>query len=274
MPTIDLADTTIHYEEAGEGPPLLMLHGGLGTAMLHFRREIPRFAERYRVIAPDMRGYGRSSPPREFPLDFYERDAADMAQLLEAVVGGPAHVLGWSDGAIVALRLAGSRPELARSLVAIAGEATILEEERANWPPLADPATWSPSAVERFREVQGEANWPGIFEKMLAGYNALLDELGGEVVSRALLGEIRCPVLLVHGYDDPVVPAKQVEQLTDVIRFAEVRVFGGAGHLPHRDRADDFFEVALDFLASAEQRFQDPSAFKPLGAQPLPFEMD
>jgi len=82
MPTITLPDGTFHYETAGSGDPLLMLHGGLGTALLHFRREIPVFAEHYRVIAPDMRGYGQSSPPREYPLDFYSQDAADMAALL------------------------------------------------------------------------------------------------------------------------------------------------------------------------------------------------
>src|SRR5215218_5937101 len=105
MPDIDLPDTTIHYEDEGSGPPLLLLHGGLGTALLHYRREIPFFAERYRVIAPDFRGYGRSSPPRTFPPDFYERDAGDLAALVDALALGPVHVLGWSDGAIVALLL-------------------------------------------------------------------------------------------------------------------------------------------------------------------------
>src|SRR5215211_3985816 len=138
MPEIMLPDATLHYEEAGSGDPLLLLHGGLGTALLHYRREIPFFAERYRVIAPDMRGYGGSSPPREYPIDFYQQDAADMAALLDSLDARPAHVLSWSDGSIVALVLAVMRPDLVRSLALWGGEAMLLEEERANWPMLAD----------------------------------------------------------------------------------------------------------------------------------------
>ena len=247
MPEVTLPDTTLHYEEAGTGVPLLMLHGGLGTALLHFRRDIPFFAEHYRVIAPDMRGYGQSSPPREFPPDFYYRDAADMAALLEALNAHPAHVLGWSDGAMVALTLTVLRPDLVRSLVSVAGEARILEEERANWPPLVDTSTWSPGAVERFKAAQGPLNWPGIFERMLAGYNAVLDA-GGEVIS-ARLREIRCPVLLIHGEADDVVPVVHARSLHAAIPHAELHIWPGVRHLPHREREAEFRALVLDFLA-------------------------
>jgi valacyclovir hydrolase len=247
MPDFTLSDVTLHYEEAGSGVPLLMLHGGLGTALLHFRREIEFFGGRYRVIAPDMRGYGRSSPPREFPLDFYERDAADMAALLEGLGTGPAHVIGWSDGAMVALVLAVERPELVRSLSLIAGESCILEEERANWPPLVDTSTWSERARERFAEAQGPLNYPGILKKMLDGYNAVLDAGGRLVVDR--LGEVRCPVLLLHGEADNVVPVKQAHTLKAGISHAELHLFPGAGHVLHRERETEVRALITDFLA-------------------------
>lgn len=247
MPDVSVNGTTLHYEEAGTGDPLLLLHGGLGTALLHFWRDIPFFAEHYRVVAPDLRGYGRSSPPREFPADFYERDAADVAALIERVIGGPAHVLGWSDGAIVGLLLAATRSDLVQSLISVAGEAQILEEERVNWPPLADTDTWSEGALRRFREAQGKANWPGILQKMVDGYNRFMDERGGEVSSR-LLSNIRCPVLLVHGDADPVVPVTQLERVSAGIPHAETRIFEGAGHQPYREREQEFRALALDFL--------------------------
>lgn len=251
MPTIPLRDTTIHYEEQGSGSPLLLLHGGLGTALLHFRREIPFYAGAgYRVIAPDLRGYGRSSPPREFPLDFYEQDAADMAALLEATGAAPAHLLGWSDGAVVAQVLAVERPDLVRSLALSAGEACILEEERVNWPPLADPSTWPPRAVERFIDAQGPPNWPGILQKMLDGYNALLDA-GGEVIA-ARLGEIRCPVLIAHGEADHVVPVVQAHTLKAGMPHAELRLFPAAGHALHREREAELRALTLDFLRRVE----------------------
>jgi valacyclovir hydrolase len=247
MPAIELPDTTLHFEEAGAGDPLLLLHGGLGTALLHFRSEIPFFAERYHVIAPDLRGYGQSSPPRDFPLDFYQRDARDMAALLEGLGTGPAHVIGWSDGAMVGLVLAAERPDLVRSLVTLAGESCILEEERANWPPLADPSTWSPRALERFVQTQGPLNYPGILARMLAGYNAVLDA-GGEVV-RGRLHQIRCPVLILHGDADEVVPVKHAQTLKQGIPHAELHIFPGARHMLHREREEEVRALVTDFLA-------------------------
>lgn len=251
MPDIPLRDTLIHYEEAGVGAPLLLLHGGLGTALLHYRREIPFYAEAgYRVIAPDMRGYGQSSPPREYPPGFYQRDAADMAGLLDVLNVAPAHVLGWSDGAIVALVLAVQRPDLVRSLALWGGEACVLEEERANWPLLADPSTWPSRAVERFIEAQGPLNWPGILQMMLDGYNALLDA-GGEVIAQRL-GEIRCPVLIAHGEEDDVVPVVHAHTLKAGISHAELHLFPGVGHALHREREAELRTLVLDFLRRVE----------------------
>src|SRR5205823_996108 len=122
MPEITARGITFHYEEAGAGEPLVLLHGGLGTGALHWWRELSFFARCLRVIAPDMRGYGRSTPPRNFPPDFYRRDAEDMAALIRATGAAPAHVLGWSDGGVVALILAAEHPEVVRSLITVAGE--------------------------------------------------------------------------------------------------------------------------------------------------------
>ena len=64
MPAIAVRDITLHYEEAGAGDPLLLLHGGLGTALLHFRREIPVFAE-YRDESASSPGVDAPSVRRE-----------------------------------------------------------------------------------------------------------------------------------------------------------------------------------------------------------------
>lgn len=247
MPEIRANGTTIFYEDVGDGPPLLLLHGGLGTARLHWWKEIPFFAERFHVIAPDLRGYGRSAPPRDFPLDFYERDAADMAALLRQTGHYPAHILGWSDGAIVALVLAVTHRELVRTLIVVSGEAHILPEEREGWRLLVDTSQWSESALRRFIEEQGPENWPGLLERMLAGYHAVLEQRGGEVI-RARLGEITCPTLIIHGTDDPIVPVSHAYELAQRIPGAWLYVFAGCGHFPHREREEEFRERVLYFL--------------------------
>jgi valacyclovir hydrolase len=246
MPEIAANGTLLHYQQEGTGEPLLLLHGGLGTALLHWRREIPFFARYFRVIAPDLRGYGRSSPPREFPVDFYQRDAEDMAALLRALTDQPAHVIGWSDGGMVALVLAVKHPSLVRTLTTIGAEARLLLEERAVWPLIIDTSGWSETALQRFIEAQGPSNWPGILQRMIEGYGAVLDA-GGEVIS-ARAHEITCATLLLHGENDVVVPVSHAHELHAAIRGSELHIYPGAGHQTYREHEQDFRERVLDFL--------------------------
>lgn len=250
MPLIDVDGTTFHVEEAGYGSPLLLLHGGLGAAMLHWRQEIPIFGARHHVIVPDMRGYGHSSPPREFPPDFYQRDAADMAGLLRALQADPAHVVGWSDGAVVSLVLAVTQPELVRTLTIVSGQAHIMPHERHAWPPLVDTSTWSERALQRFIDAQGPENWPGIIERMLAGYNSVLDVHGGHIIEDRL-HEIRCPTLIIHGDNDHTVPVAHAYEMHEAIPDSRLHIYPGVDHLPQRERAEDFRARVLEFIGGA-----------------------
>ena len=247
MPEVAVNGTVLHYEEAGAGEPLLLLHGGLGTARLHWWREIPFFADRFRVIAPDMRGYGRSSPPRDYPIDFYQRDAEDMAALLRALGAHPAHVLGWSDGGIVALVLTVQHPELVHTLTVAGGESFLMPEEQGAWRDLIDTSTWPESALRRFVEAQGPENWPGVLDRMYDGYVRVLEERGGEIV-RSRLGEIRCPTLILHGENDPTVPVSHAHVLHDAITGSQLHIYPNTGHLPHREHPEDFRARVLAFI--------------------------
>lgn len=170
-----------------------------------------------------------------------------MAALLRHTGLYPAHVLGWSDGAIVALILAVQHPELVRTLVVVSGEARILPQEREGWRLLVDTDGWSEGARRRFIEEQGPLNWPGIFDRLLAGYHAVLERRGGEIIS-GRLHEIRRPTLIVHGEDDPIVPVLHAYEMAQRIPGAWLSVFAGCGHFPHREREEDFRERVLAFL--------------------------
>lgn len=114
----ELTNGRVWYDERGAGEPLVLLHGGAVDSRF-FEHNIGPLAERFRVIATDLWGHGRT-PDREgdFSLDSF---ATDVAELLGRVAGEPAHVLGHSIGAGVALFLAMRRPELVRKLVQISG---------------------------------------------------------------------------------------------------------------------------------------------------------
>jgi len=97
----------------GQGPPLLLLHG-LGGSHDDWRRQFDAFVGRYRVIAPDLRGFGDSERHEPFTIQQYARDAA---ALLGALGAGRAHVVGLSMGGAVAIELALSDPGRVAGLV-------------------------------------------------------------------------------------------------------------------------------------------------------------
>jgi len=115
---IRAAGRDIFVVEVGEGRPLLMLHGGGpgATGMSNFPRNIPTLADRFRVIAPDMPGYGRSSKGLDRKDPFGDLARA-MLGLLDALGVEKAHLLGNSLGGSCALRLALEAPERADRLV-------------------------------------------------------------------------------------------------------------------------------------------------------------
>src|SRR5882762_1037932 len=119
MPRIDIPGLSMHSELAGQGTLLLMIPGALGTGAGDFQAQIGWFAERgFQVIAPDPRGYGQSRPPqRDFPADFYHRDAADMFALMSALGHERFSILGWSDGANIAAIMAATNAERVSRLV-------------------------------------------------------------------------------------------------------------------------------------------------------------
>ncbi|HVF40381.1 MAG TPA: alpha/beta hydrolase, partial [Gemmatimonadaceae bacterium] len=116
MPTQRVRDIDVHYEIAGQGEPVLLIHG-LGSRSEDWEEQVPAMAEHFRVITYDVRGHGRSSKPAG-PYSVAE-SAADAAALLEALHVGPVHVVGLSMGGMIAFQLMADRPELVKSAVIV-----------------------------------------------------------------------------------------------------------------------------------------------------------
>jgi pimeloyl-ACP methyl ester carboxylesterase len=115
---VQLGEVRTYYEEDGNGEPLVLLHPG-GADSRAWEPSLPGLVRHFRVFRPDRRGHGRT-PDVEGPFS-YEQMAMDTIAFLERVVGGPAHLVGHSDGTPVALTAALMRPQLVRRLVLGAG---------------------------------------------------------------------------------------------------------------------------------------------------------
>lgn len=118
--TVEIGGAETHYLEAGSGEPLVLIHGGGAGADAKGNWEacIPAYAERFRVLAVDMIGFGRSARPDPAGYSYGQTNRnRHMAEFVEKVAGGPAHIIGNSMGGATALGVAITRPDLLRKLI-------------------------------------------------------------------------------------------------------------------------------------------------------------
>jgi pimeloyl-ACP methyl ester carboxylesterase len=117
MTYVDVAGLRTWHEVSGEGDPLVLLHGAFAGAS-SFSAQIPALVDAgFRVHVPERRGHAHT-PDVDGPLT-YAVMADDTINYLDALVGGQAHLVGWSDGAVVALLVAQRRPDLVDRMVLI-----------------------------------------------------------------------------------------------------------------------------------------------------------
>jgi 3-oxoadipate enol-lactonase len=251
----------IYYETWGRGEPLLLLPG-LGADLRIWVCQRMVFGRRYRCIALDSRGAGRSGkPPGPYSL---EDMAADAVAVLDAEGVDSARILGYSMGSYVAQILAVRYPERVRSLV-LAGTACRHHPWRrellAGWMATAAergvhvmarqalPWLVGPRTVRRFGLGINLA-WPLILSQpapaFAAQVGALLDA-PDEYCSE--LAGITAPTLVVVGSEDRLTPPADAEQVAGFVPGARLALIPGAGHGLMMEAAPEFNLAVLGFLA-------------------------
>lgn len=250
----------------GAGAPLLLLHGftGRGTA---WGAHETAFARTFRVIAVDLPGHGGSGTAEPARMTV-ERTADDLAAILAGLGASPAHVLGYSLGARIALRLAVAHPAAVHRLVLespSAGLATPQEREArrrtdeelaarierhgtdafvAEWerqPVFASQASLPPARAARLRAIR-LANRPDGLAASLRGagqgaMEPLIDRLAG----------VEAPTLVIAGALDDRGRPRAVE-VAQGIPGARLAIIDGAGHTPHEEQPARFRRIVLGFL--------------------------
>jgi pimeloyl-ACP methyl ester carboxylesterase len=235
---------------AGAGPPLVLVHG-LGGAAVNFTELAPLLARRHRVIVPDLPGHGRSAPfGREADIGDY---AAHVAAVAEREDAFPAPVLGYSMGALVALRLAVARPEDVTSLILVAAAGIVSATRRAEafftLTGLLQPARFMArfrthfAARPRLRRLPfgywGAVHPPALSPETVLGFlegpsqHADVAAAGRALVRddpRPDLDRVTCPALLVWGARDRLVPLEDGFEYARRLR-APIRTLPAAGHL-------------------------------------------
>src|SRR5919112_3752642 len=265
---VEIDGLPIRYLAAGEGPPLVLLHGA-GDNALDWRWVMPHLAATHRVYAPDLPGSPDSArPAADYSPAFFERFVAGFLDALEI---GPATFVGNSLGGLIALRLALSEPARVTALVLVdsaglgcavnpvftsvsvpgLGEAAIpLWRTRAGayqralgrttllfaHPPRSVPREW---LAEQCRLARS----PGYLEAHLTVLRTLVSPLGQRQVLVDRLPSMKIPTLVVWGERDRVFPRSQARGAVTRLPEGSLSLIPNCGHMPHVECPDRFLAV-------------------------------
>ncbi|MFD5468325.1 alpha/beta fold hydrolase [Kitasatospora sp. NPDC127059] len=241
-------------EIQGEGEPVVLLHGG-GVGADSWYAQIPALAARFRVLAPERRGHGRT-PDVEGPVTG-DLMAGDLIALLETLATGPAHLVGWSAGATVALRAALRRPDLVRSLVLISGGVSRDGATDADLAILEDTERLEAMFRPQYEPLSpdGPGHFPVVFAKWLTMWREEPD-IGFEA-----LAALPMPVLVMQGDDDGVRICHSAAVAAAAPR-GQLAVLPGTSHTAPLEKPDLVNRLLLDFLTEEHP----PARLFPLGA--------
>ncbi|MCU1428774.1 MAG: putative hydrolase or acyltransferase [Actinomycetia bacterium] len=240
---VDIGGVNTWYDEEGSGEPLVLLHGGLCTNET-WAAQTPVFAERFRVVAPERRAHGHTADA-EGPLT-YGAMAEDTIGFLDKVVGGPAHLVGWSDGGIVGLMVAIARPDLVRKLVVIGanydttGVAPEVDDMFANLAPDSDEMAMFRGLYE-MHTPDGPEHWPVVLAKFVEMTQREPHIPVGE------LAHISAPTLVVVG-DDDMVSLEHTAALFRAIPNSELAVVPRTSHAVVIEKPELVNRIVLDFI--------------------------
>jgi valacyclovir hydrolase len=241
MPFADLSTgVRLHYEEAGSGVPVVVIHGWISTARDTVGNIIDWLQADYRALGPTLRGYGQSRPPeRDFPHDFYARDARDVIAFMDALSVDKAHIIGYSDGGEVALICAGTHPDRFYTVTTIGAVGNFGPELR----PVFQRSAGAQWLIEdtALCEEHGITNPRAYVASWIRSMTFMVDR-GGDV-SLSLAPNMTMPLLLILGDSDALNPVKYGETLVDKAPNAKLVVFKETGHGVHQERPRKFQQV-------------------------------
>ncbi len=263
MPYQTVNGIRIHYEEQGEGEPLILING-LAFPMDLWFAQIRELSKDFRVIALDNRGIGLTDKPdEEYSIALM---ASDTVGLLKALGIAKAHVAGLSMGGFIAQEIALSYPDVVDRLVLVAtgmGGPRCLELGKPFWDQVTAAIKGkSPEQVYRIDMTMMTApgfarKYPDIFEQSIAmrmkhlqPFYAFKRQLAASSVfdSNNRAQNISCPVLIILGKDDPLFPIPLAQDFRQQLPGAEMIIYEDCGHAIPLEKAEELSRDIREFL--------------------------
>ena len=262
LPTVNVDGIAVAYRQAGQGPPLLLLHGFLCDSRC-WRHQLMHLSDQFRVVAWDAPGAGASSdPPNTYTTASYVRT---LAAFLDAIGIAESHIVGLSWGGIVAQEFYRAYGPRCRSLV--------LADTYAGWRGSLPEPVWKERLAMCLQDRDASPETvvakllPGVFtdaaspqlrdefaaivsEFHATGYR-LMSLSSAEVDTRDLLPRITVPTLLLWGSEDRRSPLSIADQFHGAIPRSRLAIIPNAGHVSNMEQPDVFNHHVRSFCLSA-----------------------
>jgi 2-hydroxymuconate-semialdehyde hydrolase len=263
---VDVGGIGTNYIEAGEGAPLILIHGsGPGvTAYANWRGVIPDFSEHFHVYAPDTLGFGYTDFPDDIDGFSMDRWVEHIVGFMDALGIAKAHFIGNSYGGALSLAVAARHPdrvgamvlmgaagrtdfELTKGLEAVWGYEPSLDNMRALMHIFAHNSDLVKEEIVLSR--YNASIQPGMQEKYASLFpeprQRWLTELS---TSDEILSKLPHPTMMIHGREDVIVPFELSVEYAKVLPNSELHLFSGCGHWTQIEKRDRFVELVIPFL--------------------------
>lgn len=224
------------YEFSEKGEPFVLMHGGLSATEDIEKYIVPAFTQIHHVYAYDRTGHGRTADqPGSLHFDFQANEAIAY---LEDVVRAPAHLVGWSDGGIIALLVAMRRPDLVTSLVAIGSNYHFQHGGK----PIAP---WIISQKDRAEHAERS---PDPISALDAKTERMRNIWNSEpTLSLADLSKITCPTLILAA-DDEGFSLAHTTSLYEALPQGQLAIIPGTSHFVIKEKPALVQAIITDFL--------------------------
>jgi pimeloyl-ACP methyl ester carboxylesterase len=257
--TAPIEGAELYYELAGAGPPLVLVHAGFVDRRM-WDEQVPIFAQHYRVVRYDRRGFGNSTLT---PGPFSHR--RDLYQLLQFLGIERAHLLGCSMGGAAIIDFALEHPEMTTSLVLVSSALggyqfqgdmpkplqelfAALQANDLNRAAELAVRIWIDGPRRTPDQVDGRIRARGRAMSLTALPNIFVAEEPLEPSAFERLHELAAPTLVIMGELDDASIATMSEVLTTRIVGARKVIISGAAHLPNMEKPEEFNQRVLAFL--------------------------
>jgi len=254
-----------NYHDVGEGPAVLMIHGsGAGVSgWANWRGIMPILSKRFRVIVPDLVGFGYTETPDDLEFHIFDTWIEQMLALLDGLGIDKVNLVGNSFGGGLSLHLATKYPDRIDRVVLMGAGGVpqpINENLEALWTykpsvenmkRLMDIMAYDRSLVtDELAELRYRATIrPGAQEAFERVFQPPLQRhLDAQIVSDDALRAMPHETLILHGRDDRVVPFANSLHMFETIPNAQLHGFGNCGHWTQIEHASRFHELVSDFF--------------------------